>query len=139
MVLVETDFSTRIIEAFKKWTLILVAITTSGVMSAYYIFFLKGNHLSTFIIASGWIYFTMITPIIPSLQKISQYERKNTIKKLENSVNKSPTFVIMTSIEDLKEVKGKIIDPYNPIYLKIRSGKRTLSIPWEKIEAIGEE
>jgi len=47
--------------------------------------------------------------------------------------------VIITSIEDLKEVKGKIIDPYNPIYLKIRSGKRTLSIPWEKIEAIGEE
>jgi Na+/citrate or Na+/malate symporter len=129
--LIETDFSTRMIETFKKRTLILVTVTTSGVLSAYYMFFLKGN-LSTFIIASGWIYFTMIIPIIPSVQKISQYERKNTIKKLENSVNKSPTFVIISSIGDLKEVKGKIIDPYNPMYLKIRSGKRTLSIPWKK-------
>jgi hypothetical protein len=95
MVLIEIKFSTRMIEAFKKWTLILVIVTTSGVLSAYYIFFLNRN-LSTFIIASGYIYFTMIIPIIPSFQKISQYERKNTIEKLEKSLNKSPTFVIIT-------------------------------------------
>jgi hypothetical protein len=138
MMLIEDKFSTRMTKLLKKWTLILITVTISGVLSAYYIFFLNGN-LSIFIIASGYIYFTMIIPIIPSVQKISQYERKNTIEKLEKSVNKSPTFVIITSIEDLKEIKGKIIDPYNPMYLKIRSGKRTFSIPWEKIEAIGEE
>jgi len=127
-------FSEFWFKRLKNWISAFYWLVIAGIVASYFTFYLIGNYQIFLLSILIW-YSSMATLVLP-YKYISEFNKDKIKKKLSKDIKNSPTFQIFTSINHLSKISGRILDFYSNDFLVIKTHKKTIIIPWEKIDAI---